>query len=272
MRQLIKANRLKYLGVAAVLWGTLLCTQNTFAVENTRALATDSRIKVVAFQRNNVVPVIASTFTTTQIVFSRGETIENIQNGDVDAWTVSVQKGLPNTLFLKPTIFGSDTNMTVITTAHTYYFHLTSNPYRANQPNNTTYAIQFRYPEQARATLLANLRYNTRGKHPMLNAHKDSKNYHGDYSFSGPRSMMPLHIFDDGRFTYMQLQSGEPVPAIFAVDNAKGQESVVNYRREGQYLVIQQMAPQFTLREGKYHVVSIFNNRRIRQLTAHKEG
>jgi type IV secretion system protein VirB9 len=271
MAHKLNLGRLRSLGVAGVLLGTVLCHQSACAIERTRALATDSRIKVVSFQHTNVVPVVASTFTTTQIVFGRGEVIENVQNGDLDAWTVSVQKGLPNMLFLKPTILGSNTNMTVVTNLHTYYFHLLSNQSQESKPGDTTYAIHFIYPEQARSKMLANMQYNKVQKSAILNAHRNPLNYNWNYSFSGSHSIMPLHIFDDGRFTYMQLQAGQPVPAIFTVDNTSGKEAVVNYRRDGQYIVVQQIAPQFTLREGKYHIASVFNNRLIRQLKSRGE-
>ena len=58
----------------------------------------------------------------------------------------------------------------------------------------------------------------------------------------------------------------EVLPAIFAVDNKKGRESVVNFRKERGYLVVHELAPQFTLRAGKYHVASIFNRRLIRKV------
>ena len=77
---------------------------------------------------------------------------------------------------------------------------------------------------------------------------------------------MPLHVFDDGQFTYLQLRPGQPVPAIFAVDTKKANESVVNFRREGRYLVIHRIVPQLTLREGPQQVASIFNNRLIAHL------
>ena len=54
--------------LSAVLCLSVLA-QPALAVENTRALATDNRIKVVAYQRDNVVPITASTFTSTQVVF-----------------------------------------------------------------------------------------------------------------------------------------------------------------------------------------------------------
>lgn len=278
MIKLIKLNRLNRLNslhLAGILLGATICVQSVFAIENARPLATDGRIKVVAFQRNNVVPVQANTFVTTQIVFAKDEVIENIQNGDLAAWTVSVQKGLPNMLFLKPTMLGSNTNMTVVTNLHTYYFHLISNKNQINQINqvgDSTYAIHFSYPEQMREKMLSNLKYNKAQKRAILNAHKNPQDYNWNYSFSGTHSIMPLHIFDDGRFTYLQLQAGQSIPAVFAVNNAAGKESVVNYRRDGQYIVVQQIAPQFSLRAGKHHVASIFNNRLIHKLKTHGEG
>lgn len=273
-RKTKKTKEIKKIKMRILLLGffvTIFFIQTTLALENTRPLATDSRIKVVPYEVDNVVPVEATTFTTTQIVFGREEVIENIQNGDLDAWTVSVQKGLPNMLFLKPTIIGSDTNMTIVTNRHTYYFHLLSHK-KTNAPlPDTTYAIHFTYPEETRAHLLATLRYNEQQRQAILNAHKNPENYHWNYSFNGTRSIMPLHIFDDGRFTYLQLQAGQSIPAIFAVDNASGKESVVNYRREGQYLIVQQIAPQFTLRAGKYHVASVFNNTLIQRLRSQGE-
>ncbi len=62
------------------------------------------------------------------------------------------------------------------------------------------------------------------------------------------------------------------IPAIFAVDNRLGKEAVVNYRREGDYLIVQQLSPQFTLRADRYHVASVFNNKRIQQLKTQGEA
>jgi type IV secretory pathway VirB9-like protein len=55
------------------------------------------------------------------------------------------------------------------------------------------------------------------------------------------------------------------------VDNSSGKEAVVNYRREGDYLIVQQLSPQFTLRADRYHVASVFNNKRIQQLKTQGE-
>ena len=96
-----------------------------YAQNNPTALPTDIRIKKVLFQENNVVPIHGMTFTTTQIQFGGNERVLDIEGGDSTAWMVTYHQELPNMLFVKPTIFNSSTNMTVITNQHSYYFHLT---------------------------------------------------------------------------------------------------------------------------------------------------
>lgn len=242
-----------------------------FAAEKLRPLATDARIKVVAYQKNNVVPIQAATFVNTQIVFGKNESIVDIQSGDPDAWTTNINQYLRNVLNLKPTVLGSNTNLDITTVESSgkrryYRFELSSHK-TSNAPLDAqTYAIQFLYPEAERAQLIAELSRKQLQKKAIVNAAINPKAYHWGYSFHGARSIMPVHIFDDGRFTYLQLRPGQDVPAVFAVNNAKGKESVVNTRRVGDTLVIQQISPQLTLRDGKYAVASIFNNRMIAQI------
>ena len=245
--------------------GIILAMLMTFqalgiAGQSPRSLMHDARIKVVSFVKNEVITLHALTFTATEIQFEKDETIESIQNGDVAAWTVDVEKNIPNILFVKPTIASSNTNMTVITNKRTYYFHLMSASSQASGASQETYAVKFIYPGEEKSRLLHRISLDQSLHHSMVSFPRSPYQYHWDYSFHGARSIMPLHVFDDGKFTYMQLRSGQAIPAVFSVDTKSGDESVVNFRREGQYLVIHRIAPQFTLREGKSTVASIFNN------------
>lgn len=204
-------------------------------------------IKEIPFVNNQVIVLNASTFNVTEVQFGEDERIVNIQNGDIAAWTIDVGKNLPNTLFLKPTLPDSNTNMTVITNRHTYYFHLISD----DKQSTPLYALKFIYPKSGISI-------------PNLNRADDPENYNWDYSFHGSTTIMPLHVFDDGHFTYFQLRSKQVAPAIFVVDNKMGKEGVVNFRKNQGYLIVHRLAPQFTLRSGKYHVASIFNDRLIK--------
>ncbi len=246
-------------------------SQSVLATENTRPLASDNRIKTVVYEKNNVIPIYGNTFITTQIIFGSNEKIIDIQGGDADAWTVNVSKMIPNVLNIKPTLINSNTDIIVSSIddqskIRRYFFHLKSNNNNVASKNQT-YAIQFAYPNEERKKLLKALDYQQLEKKAIVNASANPKNYNWDYSFSGSRSIMPLHVFDDGKFTYLQLRENQDIPAIFSVNNSAGQEAVVNFRRVGDYIVIQQVAPQFTLRDGKYHVASVFNNKTISRLT-----
>ena len=68
----------------------------------------------------------------------------------------------------------------------------------------------------------------------------------------------PLWVFDDGLKTFMKF-TGD-IPAIFIVD-AKRRESLVNYRREADYIVIDKVSRQWTLRFGTEEETCLFNLR-----------
>lgn len=231
------------------------------AEQQAQALATDQRLKVVNFDRYNVIPVKGATFITTQIIFGQGEVIENIQNGDLAAWTVSIDPNLSNMLFLKPTVAKSETNMTVVTNQHTYYFQLSADD---EKTHDRTYALRFTYPQANLDKVQRLIQQRAQQNEAIQTAFSHPSQYHWNYQYHGSKALLPVHVFDDGRFTYMQLQPHQVVPAVFAVHTADAQESVVNFRKQKQFLVIDQVAPQFTLRSGR-QVVSLFNTRLIQQ-------
>lgn len=85
------------------------------------------------------------------------------------------------------------------------------------------------------------------------------------YEFAGQARLRPQQVFDDGRFTYLKFSDQQAMPAVFAVDNRDGREALVNTRRKGNFLVIQRLSPQLTLRLGN-EVASVFNTAAIQHL------
>lgn len=243
----------------------LIASIGCFAQQTPISYPTDKRIKMVAFSDNNVVPINGVFFNSTQIEFGAGEQILNVDGGDKNGWQATYHENLPNMLFIKPTMPDSDSNMTVVTTRHTYYFSLKSHANLRVQ-SDKTYAIKFVYPEDDRRLLNARLKRHKQADKAILSHNKNPRRYNWDYSFNGDKAIMPAHIFDDGVFTYLELRPSQDVPAIFAIDNKKGEEALVNVSRQGGYLVIHRLAPQLTLRAGRHHVASVFNNKRIRQV------
>lgn len=244
----------------------IIFCSSAWALQEPTKLSSDGRIEVVPYESYNVVSINGTTFTTTQITFGKDEFIENVQNGDLGAWTVSISANIPYMMFVKPTAYNSKTNMTVVTNKHTYYFNLISNAQGVDDQKEATYAIHFIYPEEEREKVQKQILDREQQQQAELSAFQNPADYHWDYSFNGDESIVPLNVFDDGKFTYMQLQPNQPMPAVFAVTSPNGNESVVNYRQDGQYLVVEQVAPQFTLRLGKDHVATIFNNKLIKKL------
>jgi type IV secretion system protein VirB9 len=241
------------LGLILISFATGLSAQN-----NPTSFPTDERLKKVIFQENNVVPLQGMAFTTTQIQFSDNERILDIEGGDSTAWMMTYHSELSNMLFIKPTVFNSHTNMTVITNQHTYYFHLTSSEQLDKQPAQQTYALKFIY--QSPIVTTAKSKAMSPSQPKVLNT---------AYRFSGSPQLLPLHVFDDGQFTYFELSSEGNVPAIFAVEDKSGTELTVNTRRQGKYLVVQRLAPQFTLRQGAL-VTSVFNTHEINRMAQNR--
>lgn len=258
---------MKKLVFATLLIGQLSTTG--FAALSLEPYSSDSRITRVAYQDNNVVSLKGRAFISTQLIFSPKEHILNVDGGDRAAWMVTLNDNLPNIAFIKPTVFNSDSNITIVTTRHNYYFHVTSNK-SMDSPGESTYAVKFYYPQDERLRLQASQEAQKRHREATLKASKHPKTYNWDYSSNGSQDITPSHVFDDGVFTYFEMRPNQPMPAIFIVDNQHGEEAVTNIRSKGNYLIVHRTAPQFTLRMGSNHVASIFNNKEIARIKSRR--
>jgi type IV secretion system protein VirB9 len=245
----------------------LLCSPyaGVMAQNTPKAYPHDMRILRVNYQENNVIPLHGKTFTTTQIMLGADEAVIDVEGGDTAGWMVTRPTKLPNIVFIKPTILGSDSNITIVTNKHSYYFHVTSNKTLHQTPKLQTYAIKFIYPEEVLAEAKSRAQAAKRAQQEVINPLKNHSMYNWNYRFSGSTQLTPVHVFDDGTFTYFELAKNQAVPAVFAVDDAQGKESTVNIRRDGKYLIVQRIAPQFTLRNGGI-VTSVFNSNEIARI------
>lgn len=256
---------MKYTLKKSIILLLIASTYQTWSQSNPIAYVTDARIKHVTYQENNVIPIHGTPFTATQVVFGKEEVVIDKMGGDSAVWMVREVEGIPNMVFIKPTQLGSNSNMTIVTNKHSYYFHLISRKTLDLHQKDQTYAIKFIYPEEEAARLKENALRASKAQHEVINPQKNPEAYNWNYRFSGNAQLTPAHVFDDGTFTYFELSKNQAVPAIFAVDDQQGKESVVNTRRQGNYLVVQRIAPQFTLRSGGT-VTSVFNTNEINRI------
>lgn len=231
----------------------MLGINQSYANQNPRGLVTDKRIKIVAFNPNDVVTVKGSPFVSTAIILNKDESIVHVDVGDPLAWKVPPPKDVPYILFIAPQLPQSDTNMTIITSKRMYQFHLVSNQ-GTNQ--NITYALQFKYPDDEKNEFENEINFVQ--KNFLGNHTNDATEWNYDYSFYGSKKIAPIQAVDNGTFTIFKFPKNSVLPAIFAVDD-KQNESLVNFRVQGPYVFVQGKHHHFTFRNGQ-DVTSIYND------------
>lgn len=249
-------------GLSVLLMG---CALSSFANQMPRALGTDSRMRVVPYDSNNVITVVGNQLITTSLEFGKEEVVQGVEGGDSVAWLVTVNKAHPNIVFIKPTMDQSDTNLTVLTDKYTYHFRLLMPPKNSTSdiPSaQPTYNIRFTYPQEEQEEALAHAAKLDREKNALVaNNGTNPMDWNWNYTYSArcSRDNVPVRAFDDGRFTYFQFAPHASIPAIFLVD-AQGHESLANFSMKGAYVVIQKTSRQFSLRSnGKENVSCVFN-------------
>lgn len=229
----------------------LLVASDAFAEALPRPGRVDSRVREVIYNKDNVTAIDATYGTSTMIELQTDEKIETLALGDSIAWRVEPnRKG--DIIFVKPVEKNAQSNLNVVTDKRVYSFLLRSN---TRPPSGQIYIVRFRFPDdEASARLLAEAK--ERAANPNLKA-LNIANANSDYGYKGSSANKPVTVFDDGTKTWFRFE-GE-TPAIYIVD-AERNESLVNYRSEGPYLVVDKVSAQWTLRNGK-ESTCVFNRR-----------
>ena len=218
------------------------------AVKSPRATSMDSRLRVMAYNPNDVYKYTGYYGYQGSIAFEADETIGTISMGDTKSWQI-IPSG--NRMFLKPIESNASTNMTVITNKRLYFFELHAAFAKGPNDPGMVFSVKFLYPESN----IKNIQMGSANRAPDL---ANPSKYNFNYTISGSNIIAPIKIFDDGRFTYFEFyDKNAPVPAIFEVDRDKN-ESIINYQVVGQYIVVESLAAKFTLRYGA-EITCVFN-------------
>lgn len=211
----------------------------------------DSRIRYVAYNRDQVVVIDVTFGASTMIVFEEDEKIETLGAGDALGFKIEPNKR-GNVLFVKPAEKDALANLNVLTTKRQYVFVLRS---AFRNIRAQVFAVRFTYPDTAMTQQdLDEAR--RRVSEPNLR-NLNVANANTDYAYKGASANKPSVIFDDGTKTFFRFDGN--VPAIYIVDRQRN-ESLVNFRREGPYLVVDRVNYQWTLRNGD-EVTCVFNQR-----------
>ena len=215
------------------------------------ASARDLRIRYVTFDNDNVVTVQAGLGVSTMIQLGASELIETISAGDTLGWSI-VPKKNSGILFVKPLQEHAVTNINIVTNKRVYALLLQG----TKDPSvRTAYQVRFKYPdEDINANLLAEAEESMRN--PLLKD-LDTAHLNYDYTYKGTDDLKPRVAFDDGNRMFLQF-TGD-IPAIFVVEDKRA-ESLVNIRTEGDYVIVDKVAAQFTLRAGD-KTLCLYNRR-----------
>jgi len=217
-----------------------------------RYLGTEKKFRSYVYNPNDVYRYLGHYTYQGFIEFESDETISTISMGDPSLWLF---EHLGNRLFLKPVGEGtSQTNMTIITNKRIYHFELTAKEAKDINDKDLVFVAKFAYPDEKDKNILEFPKA-IPSDEPDL---RDLSPYNFRYQYTGEPSVAPLKVFDNGEFTYFQFPTkNAEVPAIFSVD-AGGFESLVNFRVAGDYIIVEKVAPQFTLRNGS-DIVCVYN-------------
>lgn len=253
----------------------------------------DPRIKTLVYNENEVYSFVTRSGFQSSIEFSRDENIETLSIGDSIGWQVTPAV---NRIFIKPLQRNGITNLAVITNKRSYQFELLATDSRNNHSTSHVYVLRFFYPDEN--GYKADPTDRTRGDlRPISNtpipelpasfapapapsapvslpedfsapplsappppaAIPAAFNY--NYTLTGPDSLAPTKVYDDGKSTYLELPPSALAPTVSIVSPV-GSEIPVPAKRQGNMLVVNQVVDKLTIRNGN-DLVCLFNEQAI---------
>ena len=207
------------------------------------------------YQPDRVYQVRTGLGITTQIELSPNEQVLDYSTGFSSGWDLTRRD---NVFYLKPKNVDVDTNMMVRTATHSYVFELkvVATDWRALEQAKQAgvqYRITFRYPSDTTFVVEKDV-----GPEADTRIEKDRR-YNFDYSVATrarQRWLVPLNVYDDGRFTYMRMAEDSRLPtgnfpAVFGRETEHGEDFVVNTSMEGNTIVVHGTYPYLVVRHGR---------------------
>lgn len=258
--------------------GSLLVASLAHAAQ---PITTDSRIKTLVFNPNEVFTITTHYGYQSNIEFGPKETIDTISVGDRIGWQITPAG---RRLFIRAQEENAHTNMTVVTNLRAYQFDLRSSAADAVfGSEELTYVVRFFYPEDAAAGLTpppapvaarsatpapiavaplaapapAATPAAPVAAAPLAVSPSPTPIFNYRYTYSGASNVAPVKIFDDGKSTFFKF-NGNADPKI-SVLTAKGETLKVDTRRTSDGLIaVNVVAPRFSLEQAGQNIL-VFN-------------
>ena len=233
----------------------LVFSINCFASE-TVPLTTDSRIRTIVYNPNEVFQLKFHYGFQSFIEFAADEDIEIISLGEAYPWKITP---IGKRLFIRPIQIDITTNMTVITTKRTYQFEITGLAFDERTNENLIYSVNFFYPDKEIKNPMMPDNTNVKDGFALTNVERgDIINF--NYTMAGDaKNIVPIKVFDDGKTTYFQFPKNNLIVPNFSIVDIYGNETKLNYYIDGDYVAVGTVGVQFALRNGK-ELLCVFNN------------
>jgi type IV secretion system protein VirB9 len=228
------------------------CAALAFAAADAHA---DSRIRTRTYAENAVYSLTGHFGFQTIIEFNDDEIIENVAIGDSVSWQVTPNRR-GDVIILKPIAAAPPTNMTVVTSLRHYFFELSAKSAADAKPGEMIYVLRFSYPGEKQAAQAA-VAENAAFVPEKIETPEDRAT-NREYSYAGSREIVPSLVFDDGSATYFRWPEGAPTPAVFLI-SGDDKESVINHGYEAGFIVVDRVAPEFSLKHGEFET-RIYND------------
>ena len=274
--------KIKISKISALIRLLLLLTFSGAAFAQT-PITTDSRIRTLVYNPNEVYEVKFFYNYQSFIEFAEDEEIEMISIGEAFAWRLTPAG---KRLFIRPLEVAAHTNMTIITNKRTYHFDIRSDEFNGMADEDLVYTIRFFYPQIGQPLpippqlaapnpakppkpLTAIIRTPIPGARVdrnmpgVIGRNAEEAKLNFNYSLAGKAdNITPLKVYDDGIETQFQFPNDNLViPTISAVD-VSGVEHQLSYVIRDNYVVVPTVARQFTLRLAD-SLLCIYNNAMI---------
>jgi len=206
-----------------------------------------SAITIYEYQPDRIYPVRAGLGITTEIELSPNEKILDYSTGLSSGWDLTRRD---NVFYLRPKNVDVDTNMMIRTETHNYIFELrvVATDWRTLQEARSAgvqYHIRFTYP--ADAAFANPIIGNKTEPEPELNTTllKD-RTYNFNYDYATKNTsfpwLIPINVWDDGRFTYIRMPDLKAFPtgnfpAVYMREAERSQDSLVNTSVQGNTII-----------------------------------
>lgn len=210
-------------------------------------------VQIYPYAEGSLYQLYAAPERVTDIALQPGEALISVAAGDTARWVIGdTVSGTGETkrthVLVKPFSAGLGTNVIITTDRRSYHLSLTSTAGTAMA------ALSWTYPQDA-LLALKRAAAEREAATPVASGIAPDQ-LHFNYAVSGDRPpWRPLRAFDDGRQTFIEFPASIAVgeaPPLFLVDR-KGEASLVNYRLQGRFYVVDRIFDAAELRLGLKH-------------------